>query len=47
MNIKKFKGKLPYPIKQSAKYLYGAIPPRLRYGKEFWETYNFLQKSQW
>jgi len=47
MNIKKFKEKLPHPIKQSAKYLYSAISPRLRYGKEFWETYNFLQKSQW
>jgi len=47
MNIKKFKKKLPYPIKQSAKYIYGAIPPRLRYGKVFWNTYNFLQESQW
>lgn len=47
MNIRKFKKKLPYPIKQSVKYLYGTIPPRLRYGKVFWETYNFLQESQW
>lgn len=39
--------KLPYPIKQSIKYAYGAIPPRIRYGKVFWETYNFLQESQW
>jgi len=47
MSIKKFKKKLPYPIKQSAKYLYGAIPARFRYGKVFWKTYNFLQESQW
>jgi len=47
MSIKKFKKRLPYPIKQSAKYLYGAIPPRFRYGKVFWDTYNFLQESQW
>ena len=39
--------KLPYSAKQSAKYLYGAIPPRFRYGKTFWKTYNFLQESQW
>jgi len=47
MSIKKFKEKLPYPIKQAAKYLYGVIPLRIRYRKEFWETYKFLQESQW
>jgi len=41
--IKKF----PYPIKQGLKYIYGAIPPKIRLGKVFWETYNFLQESQW
>jgi len=40
-------GKLPYPVKQGIKYAYGALPPQIRYGKVFWETYNFLQKSQW
>jgi len=39
--------KLPYPIKQGLKYIYGTIPPRFRYSKVFWDTYNFLQKSQW
>ena len=38
---------LPYPIKQGAKYIYGAIPPRFRFSKVFWDTYNFLQESQW
>jgi len=47
MRIKKTLKKLPFPIKQSAKYLYGLIPIRLRYGKVFWDTYNFLQESQW
>jgi len=28
-------------------YLYGLIPPRIRYGNIFWETYGFLEKSQW
>jgi len=47
MRIKKTLKKLPFPIRQSAKYLYGLIPTRLRYGKVFWNTYNFLQESQW
>jgi len=38
---------LPHPIKQGLKYIYGAIPSRIRYGKVFWDTYNFLQESQW
>jgi len=38
---------LPYPVKQGAKYVYGTLPPRIRYGRVFWETYNFLQESQW
>jgi len=45
--LKSFVNSLPYPIKQGAKYIYGAIPPRYRYGKVFWDTYNFLQESQW
>lgn len=47
MSIKKLKKKLPSPIKRFVKYLYGSIPPRFRYGKVFWDTYNFLQESQW
>ncbi len=47
MNIKQIIKKLPFPIRQSIKYFYGSIPPRIRYGKVFWETYNFLQESQW
>jgi len=45
--LRSFVNSLPYPIKQGAKYIYGAIPPRFRYSKVFWDTYNFLQESQW
>lgn len=47
MNVKDFAKPLPYPVKQGLRYIYGAIPPRFRYGKVFWQTYNFLQESQW
>ena len=47
MNIKKLAKKLPFPIKQSIKRIYGTIPPHFRYDKVFWDTYNFLQESQW
>lgn len=47
MSIKTAAKKLPYPIRQGLKYIYGAVPPRFRYGKVFWDTYNFLQESQW
>jgi len=47
MNLKNLAKPLPHPIKQGLKYTYGAIPPRFRYNKMFWQTYNFLQKSQW
>jgi phenylacetate-CoA ligase len=47
MNIKRLKKKIPYPMKQGLKYLYGVLPLSLRYGREFSKTYAFLQKSQW
>lgn len=47
MNARTLIKKLPYPIKQGIKYIYGAIPARFHYGKVFWDTYNFLQESQW
>jgi len=47
MNVKQLSKKLPYPIQQGLKYTYGIIPPRFRYSKVFWDTYNFLQESQW
>ena len=40
---KLFPASIQYPLK----YIYGAIPPRFRYGKVFWDTYNFLKISQW
>ncbi|PKM48966.1 MAG: hypothetical protein CVV02_18135 [Firmicutes bacterium HGW-Firmicutes-7] len=39
--------KAPSWIKEPIKYLYGLIPYEKRLGKVFWDTYNFLQKSQW
>jgi len=41
------KRRLPYTAKQGLKYIYGTIPPHFRYGHIFWETYNFLEESQW
>lgn len=47
MNIKELIKKFPYPIRQSINYIYNFIPLRFRYNKIFWNTYNFLQESQW
>lgn len=51
MKVRGLIKRLPYPIRQGVKHVYGAayraLPPRLRYGRVFWETYNFLQESQW
>jgi len=38
---------LPRSIQQPLRYIYSAIPLPIRYGKAFWETYKFLQLSQW
>ncbi len=42
MNARKLIKRLPRPLRQGLKYAY-----RVRYEKMFWETYNFLQESQW
>lgn len=47
MTLRDMVKRLPYPIQQSIRYVYSLIPPRIRYGRVFWETYNFLQESQW
>ena len=47
MHIKSVFKNLPYQIKQPIKYLYGAVPPSIRLGKAYWQTYHFLQESQW
>ena len=39
--------KAPLWIKKPIKYVYGLIPYEKRMGKVFWDTYNFLQESQW
>ncbi len=45
--LTRFATSLPYPLNRGLRYIYGAIPLHFRYGKVFWETYNFLQESQW
>jgi len=47
MSVKGLAQKLPDSIKQFLRYAYGSVPFSIRCGKVFWETYNFLQKSQW
>ena len=47
MRIRNSVKKLPFPIKQGIKYVYGIIPPAIRHGKVFRDTYAFLQESQW
>lgn len=47
MSIRNLAKKLPFPIKQGLKYVYGRVPLSIRYGKVFRETYKFLQESQW
>jgi len=39
--------KAPPWIKEPMKYVYSLIPYERRLGKVFWNTYNFLQESQW
>ncbi len=47
MRIRTIARRLPRAVKQTLKTAYGTIPPRFRFSRTFWETYNFLQESQW
>jgi phenylacetate-CoA ligase len=47
MRMRAIAQKLPRPVKRTLKAAYGAIPPTFRFGRAFWETYRFLQESQW
>ncbi len=47
MGMRTMAKRLPGPVKQTLKSAYGAIPPRLRLGRAFWQTYSFLEQSQW
>ncbi len=47
MKMRTLAKRLPGPVKQALTSAYGAIPPRLRLGRAFWQTYNFLEQSQW
>lgn len=47
MDLKKLFKSFPYPLEQGIRYIYGAVPVPLRYGKTFRKMYAFLQESQW
>jgi len=47
MDLEKVVKSLPYPLEQGIRYIYGAVPVPLRYGKTFRQMYAFLQESQW
>jgi len=47
MRIKKIIKSLPAPLEKSSRYFYSFLPPRIRYGKAFWSTYNLLKDSQY
>ena len=47
MSLRKLIIRLPFPILRSLGSLYRVIPSHIRFGKVFWETYHFLQRSQW
>jgi phenylacetate-CoA ligase len=47
MDLKKLTESLPYPIRQSFFYAYGAIPFPIRNGRTFRETYTLLERSEW
>jgi len=44
---KKLMKRLPVSLQQGFKFVYGALPSRISYGKVFWDTYKFLLESQW
>ena len=47
MNIASLKKRIPHPLRQYLRYLKRFVPPPVRYGKVFRDTYRFLQESQW
>lgn len=46
-SLEKLGKRFPLPLQRFLVYPYVAILPSMRLGKVFWETYNFLQESQW
>jgi len=47
MTKQKMIARMPRPLKLGLGRVYGLLPPRIRYGSTFWETYNLLKDSQW
>lgn len=47
MSIRAIAKKLPPSMWHKLNYVYSYVPPRFRYGKLFWGTYNLLNESQW
>jgi phenylacetate-CoA ligase len=38
---------LPPPVERALRYIYSIVPPKIRYGKAFWQMCDFLKESQW
>ncbi|MDG6223236.1 MAG: hypothetical protein QCH99_08250 [Candidatus Bathyarchaeota archaeon] len=47
MSLKNVLSRLPNSLKTFLKYSYSTVPCSVRLGKAFWQTYLFLQISQW
>lgn len=47
MTLKNIIKKMPYCIQKPIKEMWNLIPYNIKLGREFKDTYNFLQKSQW
>jgi phenylacetate-CoA ligase len=47
MELKQFVPRITHGLRQGLEHVYGFIPPSIRYGSVFRETYAFLQESQW
>ncbi len=48
MRIRKLAKRLPHFLKYGAKFMYTvAVPREIRFTKEFWDAYRFLQEGQW
>ncbi len=37
----------PYELRQVGKWMYGAVPLRIRYGRDFFRVSSWLERSQW
>src|SRR5690554_5359806 len=47
MDIKNFFKSSPEPLERFFRHVYSIIPPKIRYGDVFWDTYNLIKRSQY